>query len=270
MIKFPNCKINIGLKVIGKRSDGFHNIKTIFYPVNLCDALEITASNSDVIGFYQSGYDLSISNDDNLVLKAYQLIRKEYNLSNININLHKVIPSGAGLGGGSSDAAFMLKLLNDFFKLNISIEKLEYYASQLGSDCPFFINNNPVFAYGKGNEFKKIDLSLKGLYILIVKPAIHITTALAYNNVMISKEGFDLSNICNLPIEHWKENITNNFENHIFKEYPIINDIKQQMYSNDAIFASMSGSGSAVYGIFKNYPSIEMFSQYETWVSILP
>jgi len=255
MLVFPNAKINIGLNIINKRKDGFHNLETIFYPIDLSDILEFVESKSKE-RFNTTGIDIEIDDEHNLVLKAYHLLKKDFNLPELEIHLHKSIPTGAGLGGGSSDASFMLKTLNDHFELNINSNQLETYAQELGSDCPFFIKNKPVFAEGTGNIFSEIDLDLSKYYIAIIKPDIQIPTKLAFSNIKAEKPLKSLKELIKLPMLRWKDYIKNDFEENIFKEFPKIKDIKDRMYNAGALYAQMSGSGSSVFGIFKEEPKI--------------
>ncbi|MDR2622054.1 MAG: 4-(cytidine 5'-diphospho)-2-C-methyl-D-erythritol kinase [Dysgonamonadaceae bacterium] len=252
MICFPNAKINLGLHIVSKRSDGYHNIETVFYPIPLCDVLEIVPSGTNETTFSQTGILVDGNPDDNLVMKAFRLLKKDFKLPGIAIYLRKQISFGAGLGGGSADAAFMLKLLNDFAGLDLSVEQLEKYAGQLGADCPFFIRNKPVFAEGIGDVFTPVNISLKGYYLVLVKPDIHISTKEAYAGVKPKQPAFRLTEITGLPLEEWKNHIVNDFEEGIFARYPAIGDIKQALYDKGAIYASMSGSGSSVFGIFEN------------------
>jgi len=252
MIVFPNAKINIGLNVVSKRNDGYHNIETVFYPVKLFDALEFVISEKTELS--TTGIKIDGNTDDNLILKAYRILKKDFNLPEIKFHLHKIIPLGAGLGGGSSDAAFTLKTLNSFFNLGISAEKLKYYAALIGADCPFFIENKPAFATGKGNELVSINIDLSQYEIVILKPPAMVSTAEAYKNISSVKPDFDLRNLCCLPIENWKETVVNDFEKYIFKAFPVIKELKEKLYETGAVYASMSGSGSAVYGIFHHLP----------------
>ena len=259
MICFPNAKINLGLQVVSKRPDGYHNIETIFYPVPLYDALEIVLSETNETTFTQTGISIDGNTDDNLVMKALRLLEKDFDLPKIAIYLRKQIPFGAGLGGGSADAAFMLKLLNDFAGLNLSVEQLEKYAGQLGADCPFFIRNNPVFAEGIGNIFTPINVSLSGYHLVLVTPGIHISTKEAYQSLIPKQPASQLREIIHLPVEEWKNYMVNDFEAGIFAHYPVIGEIKQTLYDIGAIYASMSGSGSSVFGIFDNKEKISTF-----------
>ena len=253
MITYPNAKINLGLNIVEKRPDGYHNLETVFYPINLQDALEV----NDLEG--EGEYTLKISGtpiegepDNNLVVKAYRLFKKDFpNMGSINIHMYKHIPTGAGLGGGSADAAFMLKLLNEKFKLNLSTEKLEKYAAILGADCAFFIQNKPVFASGIGNIFEEINLSLKGYYLVLVKPDIFVSTKDAFANIIPMKPNHSLKEIIRMPVETWRATMKNDFEDSVFKKFPEIAAIKDKLYDMGAIYASMSGSGSCVFGIFR-------------------
>ena len=250
MISFPNAKINIGLFVTEKRSDGFHNIETIFYPIALCDILEIVkVLKTD---FFYSGLEIQGNENNNLCLKAYHLLKSKYNIPPLKIHLHKVIPMGAGLGGGSSNAAYMIKLLNNNFKLELTISQMQKLASELGSDCSFFIENKPVFATNKGNVFENVKLNLSKYHILLVKPDVHVSTPIAYSLIKARKAPYLLKDIDATKIHEWKNYITNDFEDPLFDMFPEIKTIKEKLYQLGAIYASMSGSGSAVYGIFEN------------------
>lgn len=255
MINFPNAKINIGLNITEKRTDGFHNIESVFYPVQLCDALEIIENKNsyEKVIFSSSGISIPGNSDENLCVKAYHFIAKDYSLPSIKIHLHKHIPIGAGLGGGSSDAAFFIKLLNEKFELGLAWGEMHHYAKQLGSDCSFFISNKPSFVKGKGDDYESINLDLSAYYIVLVYPNIHVNTAMAYSGVVPKKPIRDLENdILQLPIEEWKNYIHNDFEDSVFVKFPEIKKTKEQLYTEGAVYAAMSGSGSTVYGIFKN------------------
>lgn len=251
MVLFPNAKINIGLNVTEKRNDGFHNIESIFYPVfELYDVLEIV--KCEELKFTSTGIEIPGSKKDNLCLKAYQLLKQDFNISPVHIYLLKVIPIGAGLGGGSADAAFTLKGLNDLFDLKLTDEQLISYAQKLGSDCAFFIKNKPVYAFNKGDEFEDIELDLLTFEIKIEYPNIHIGTAEAYAGIQPKEPVKNIKSlIAEVPIENWKETIKNDFEESIFPNHPEIKELKEKMYKNGAVYASMTGSGSAVYGVFE-------------------
>lgn len=275
MILFPNCKINIGLNIVGKREDGFHNLETIFYPVyRLHDALEIIQisnyqeKNEIPIDFTLSGLRIGDQISNNLCIKAYHLLKKDFpRLPFIQMHLHKFIPMGAGLGGGSADGAFTLKLLNEKFNLKLSNDQLINYALQLGSDCPFFIVNNPSFAWERGNMIENINLNLNTYSIILVNPGIHINTGWAFGKIKLHQRKNEEKKLPDLilePIEAWKESIKNDFEPAVMDAHPIIGDIKSKLYQAGAIYASMSGSGSTVYGIFSTYkkPTEKLFPAF--------
>lgn len=254
MITFPNVKINLGLSITEKRPDGYHNLETVFYPVALEDALEIRTSSATApdrkFTLHQHGLEIAGKPEDNLVAKAYQLLDEEFNLPPIDIHLYKHIPSGAGLGGGSSDAAFMLKLLNEHFHLNLPDNQLEEYAATLGADCAFFIRNKPTFAEGIGNIFSPIELSLSGYGIMIVKPDIFVSTREAFSNIHPHRPEHPIKEVIQRPVSEWKETLINDFEASVFPLHPAIEAIKQELYNQGAAYASMSGSGSSVFGLF--------------------
>jgi len=255
MLTYPNAKINLGLNVVEKRPDGYHNIETIFYPIGLSDVLQVEVSETCTdYSFSSSGILIDGDPEDNLIVKAYHLLRSGYQFPPIDISLIKQIPFGAGLGGGSSDAAFMLKTLNEMFQLKITPGRLEKIAAKLGADCPVFIKNKPVFATGIGNIFTPIKLSLKGYFLLLVKPDIHVSTPVAYSMIEPQKPEISLSELIYKPISEWKNVIKNDFEKSVFASHPEIKSIKNQLYDAGALYASMSGSGSSVYGIFESIP----------------
>ena len=261
MISFPNAKINLGLHVTRKRDDGFHDIETIFYPVMLKDALEIHPSveNNSFLKLY--GIALP-AGGENLCMKVLKLLKNDFDLPAVDIHLLKHIPSGAGLGGGSSDAAHTLLMLNKLFNLNVSSAELEGMAAILGSDCAFFIRNKPVFAFGRGEQFEEIDLDLKGTNIVIVKPDIHISTAEAYSMIRPVEGRPSPREIIQKSIHEWKGLLVNDFEEPIFVKYPQIKALRDELYAQGAVYASMSGSGSAVFGIFMEAPT---FAQEESF-----
>ena len=252
MISFPNCKINLGLHILEKRTDGFHELETVFYPLALQDALEIVQAAGTAINFTITGLTIEGSWENNICVKAYHLLKKDFPaLPSINMHLHKVIPTGAGLGGGSADGAFALSLLNKKFELGISEEKLMDYALQLGSDCPFFIRNKPCYARGRGEKLEEINLDLNSYKIVLVHPCIHINTAWAFSKIIPSKQKASVKEIIQKPVAKWKEELVNDFEEIVFKEQPEIRKIKENLYEQGAIYASMTGSGSSVFGIFE-------------------
>ncbi|MFZ4263246.1 4-(cytidine 5'-diphospho)-2-C-methyl-D-erythritol kinase [Sphingobacterium sp. HJSM2_6] len=259
MLTFANAKINIGLQITSKRADGYHNLETIFYPVQISDAIEVLPSDKLAFNIWNTDLEPSMTN---LCVQAYQLIKADYDIPAVTIHLLKNIPIGAGLGGGSSDASATLNLLNNFFELNIPQEQMLRYASRLGADCPFFIDNKPCYAHGTGTDLSPIALSLNRYQMVIVKPPVHISTAEAYSQVMPTASDIDLRLAIKLPIQEWKLNIRNDFEFSLFEKYPLIADIKNKLYELGAHYASMSGSGSAVYGIFDETKGLEELNKY--------
>lgn len=252
MITFPNAKINLGLNITEKRPDGYHNLETIFYPIPLEDALE-ACPRKEGLGSYslsQSGLSIEGDVENNLVVKAYKLLDETYHLPPVDIYLHKHIPSGAGLGGGSADAAFMLKLLNRMCSLNLTDDQLEAYAARLGADCAFFIRNQPTYAEGIGNIFSPVKLSLAGWQLLLVKPDIFVSTRDAFARIRPRRPERNLRDLISQPVESWKDYMINDFEESVFPQFPAIGDIKTELYRLGAVYASMSGSGSSVYGLF--------------------
>ena len=252
MITFPNIKINLGLSITEKRPDGYHNLETVFYPVALEDALEIRTNPEAQQKFtlHQHGMEIAGNPENNLVVKAYLLLDKEFHLPPVEIHLYKHIPSGAGLGGGSSDAAFMLKLLNEHYNLQLSDKQLEAYAATLGADCAFFIKNTPTYAEGIGNIFSPIELSLKGYRIMIVKPDVFVSTREALASIRPHRPEYPVREVIRRPVAEWKDTLINDFEASVFPQYPVIGEIKEELYHQGAIYASMSGSGSSVFGLF--------------------
>lgn len=263
MIVFPNCKINLGLNILHKRSDGYHNLETIFYPIPLTDSLEIIkikqTGKSHFFPFTSSGLPIAGEAGTNLCVKAYRLLKKKFPaLPGVQIHLHKVIPSGAGLGGGSADAAFTFKALNEMLELHLTKEQLISYAAKLGSDCPFFIINKPCFAKGKGEKLEEIQIDLTAYKIVIVNPCIHIDTGRAFLNITPSLPEKPLREIITGPMQNWKEELKNDFEKIMFRQYQEISDIKDYLYSAGAIYASLSGSGSTVFGIFPKEKDLQL------------
>jgi 4-diphosphocytidyl-2-C-methyl-D-erythritol kinase len=253
VVVFPNCKINLGLHILNKRSDGFHDLETIFYPLPYNEPLEIILDEDKIeeVNFIKTGLSLNLLPSDNICIKAYQLLKKDFKeLPSVKIHLHKTIPAGAGLGGGSADGAFTLLLLNKKFNLQLAGKELEKYASSLGSDCTFFIKNKPCIASGKGEILEPVELDLSVYKIVLVNPGIHIDTTWAFKNITSQSNRISLKEIITQPIGKWKEVLTNDFEIPIFKNFPEIEKIKTSLYECGAIYASMTGSGSTVYGIF--------------------
>lgn len=254
MLTFPNAKINLGLNITERRPDGYHNLETLFYPIRLEDALELTpltdAAPGETCRLHQQGLEIAGDAESNLVVKAYRLLAADHQLPAVHIHLFKHIPSGAGLGGGSADAAFMLKMLNDYASLHLTDEQLEAYAARLGADCAFFIKNRPTYAEGIGNIFTPTQLSLAGYQLLLVKPDIFVSTRDAFAHIRPHRPACPLLQLAKLPVEQWRGRMVNDFEESVFPQFPAIARIKEELYRQGALYASMSGSGSSVYGLF--------------------
>lgn len=253
MIVFPNCKINLGLRILRKRADGFHDLETIFYPVPVTDVLEVhlTSTNSENIFFTQTGFPITGPAENNSCIKAYQLLKSQYSsIKGLHVHLHKNIPTGAGLGGGSSDSVAMLQVVKDLCQLPLSQDELANYALQLGSDCPFFLLNKPAIATGRGEVLNEISLSLKDYHLLLINPGISVSTAEAFSGCIPNNTGKSLATIIQAPIENWKKELHNQFEETVFLQHPVLASIKNELYESGAIYASMSGSGSTLFGIF--------------------
>jgi 4-diphosphocytidyl-2-C-methyl-D-erythritol kinase len=254
MVIFPNAKINLGLTVIRKRDDGFHDIESIFYPIGLCDALEYlpagdkTGTDTDSVTysgqFPVEGKDICIILTD--------MLRQSFSFPPLRIHIHKNIPSGAGLGGGSSDAAFLLRSMNDSYSFGLNQDQLEEVAERIGSDCPFFLRNSPCLVTGKGEYLQNISLTLKGYYLILICPGIQVSTAEAYREIIPSHNAAGLKEMAGEPADQWKNLIINQFEEPVFKKYPVLKEIKEELYSIGAVYASMTGSGSAIYGLFRS------------------
>jgi len=256
VISFPNCKINLGLNILSKRSDGFHDLETVFVPAPFEDCLEIERA-ADVTTFSISGVPVEGKPENNLVLKAYELLRSMFDLPPVEIKLHKQIPTGAGLGGGSSNAAFTLRLLNEKFNLHLNQKDLLDLAARLGSDCPFFIINSPCVGTERGNILEPIQLpQLNGLFGIIVIPPLHISTAWAFQQITVKPSGESIKEVIEGPLHQWKQLLVNDFEKAVFNAYPQLKKIKDQLYESGAIYSSLSGSGSALYGLFAELPTI--------------
>lgn len=264
MITFPNAKINLGLDIVEKRPDGYHNLETVFYPIPLCDILEITpATDKDAPDYTFKMYNAVFegNDDDNLVIKAYKALAADHKLPKVDISLYKHIPTGAGLGGGSADAAFALKMLNEIAALGLTAEELRAYAARIGADCAFFIDNIPAYATGIGNILTPTECSIEGYYLVIVKPDVHVSTKDAYALVTPQKPQVPLTSIAKRPIGQWKGEMKNDFEKSIFAKYPEMAKIKDDLYSMGAVYASMSGSGSSFFGIFKEEQDIDCIKE---------
>ncbi|GAF02538.1 4-(cytidine 5'-diphospho)-2-C-methyl-D-erythritol kinase [Saccharicrinis fermentans] len=270
MICFPNAKVNIGLYVTEKRDDGYHNIETLFFPIQLKDVLEIIENedSQDDFVWSNSGILVDAKPEDNLCVKALMLLKQDYNIPPVKMHLHKVIPFGAGLGGGSADAAFTLTTLNEMFGLGISLDKLHQYAASLGADCAFFIDNRPCMASGIGDVLTPFDMDLKGYHLLLVKPNVHVSTPEAYGGITPGYPEVDLKDQLNLPVDQWKGGIGNDFESSVFPKYPSIGELKAMMYAEGAMYASMTGSGAAVFGLFAEKPQVNLKHCF-VWTEVL-
>jgi 4-diphosphocytidyl-2-C-methyl-D-erythritol kinase len=272
MTFFPNVKINLGLRILSGRSDGYHDIESLFYPAALSDALEFVTeeSGSDSDAFTQTGHQTGCPMSDNLAVKALNLLRRRYNIPPLMIHLHKRIPVGAGLGGGSSDAAFMLRYLNRYFRLGLCNNDLESLALELGSDCPFFIMNRPALATGRGEILEPVKPLNESLYLMIVNPGIIVNTGEAYSRSLPSLPAESLKDLYTLPVEEWRGRIVNDFEPIVSGMHPELAGIKENLYSLGALYASMSGSGSSFYGIFRDFPPPYKFNpSWYTWRGLM-
>lgn len=275
MIVFPNCKINLGLRILRKREDGYHDLDTVFYPVPIFDILELLPATlpTDDIYFTQTGFLLPGDPENNSCVKAYRLLKQLFpNLPGVRVHLHKVIPSGAGLGGGSADGAFMLRALQQLFSLEITAQTLQELSLLVGSDCPFFLLNSAAKAGGRGELLTSIPLSLSNYAVLLVNPGIHISTPTAFNNCKPSIAGEAVASLVEQPISRWKTSLKNQFEEGVFTQHPILASIKEELYKQGAIYASMSGSGSTMFGIFplNATPPTNFFDQFAwtKWVKL--
>lgn len=255
MILFPNCKINLGLHVVQKRPDGYHDLQTVFYPVPFRDILEIIPSDS--FSFTSTGLPIPGDPAQNLCVKAYALLKQRFpELPPVHIHLHKIIPMGGGLGGGSSNGSFTLLGVKQLFNLTLSTEELQALALQLGSDCPFFMLNQPAFATGRGEQLSTIDINLKGYYLVLILPGIHVSTAQAFAGIMPTPPQYDLKHKITTVPSSWKAWLVNDFEHTVFAQFPEIASIKQRLYEQGAVYAAMSGTGSTVYGLFTEKPDL--------------
>lgn len=254
MVIFPNAKINIGLNVIERRADGYHNLETVFYPIKINDVLEII--ESDELSFESTGLEIPGRVEDNLCVKAWHMLKKDHDVPPVKIHLHKHIPIGAGLGGGSADAAFFIRLMNETFNLKLSVDDMQNYARRLGADCAFFIESKPVFAFEIGDEFESIKLNLSAYKIVLVMPPVHVSTSEAYRGVKPADVKTSLIELIDMPVANWRKYIKNDFEESVFKNHVEIRGVKAALYEAGALFASMSGSGASVFGIFNELPDL--------------
>lgn len=267
MLVFPNAKINLGLSITERRPDGYHNLLSCFFPIKWQDALDMVPSNK--LAFVATGIAIPGNPMDNLVVKAWQLLHADHGIDPVEIHLHKIIPIGAGLGGGSADGAFAVKCLNDLFGLGLSGPQMEAYAGKLGSDCPFFIRNKPMLVSGTGNVFNEISLRLSGKYMVVVYPGFHIGTQEAYAGISPKMPTQTPAEVLSMPLEKWKGNLHNDFEGSLFPKHPELPALKNQFYESGALYASMSGSGSAVYGIFEEAVNFPLEEDWHSWAGWL-
>lgn len=270
MICFPNAKINIGLDIIEKRTDGYHNLESLFYSIALTDILEIVEGGErkglGIQSFKVTGIKIPEPVEKNLCFQAHKLLKNDFDLPPLQIHLHKIIPTGSGLGGGSSDAAFTIKLINKLFSLQLSDQKMLEYAEKLGSDCPFFINNVASLATGKGNKLTPISINLEKYYLVLVYPNIQIKSSIAYQYIFPGQKAKSISDLVRLKVQKWKGMVGNDFEGPVFRLYPEIARIKDKLYRLGALYCSMSGSGSSVYGIFNSAIDVKkIFPDYFVW-----
>lgn len=259
MISFPKAKINIGLRVVEKRTDGFHNIETIFYPVALSDALEFVvqqgkAKEDELV---ITGIDINTKPEKNLVIRAVKRVRLKYPVPPLKIHLHKAIPAGAGLGGGSSDASCMIRSINKCFRLEMTDDEMREIALEMGSDCPFFLNPVPSAGSGRGEILRPVDPVLEGYYLVLVNPGFIISTKEAFHNCIPVKRSKKPEELVKSPVQSWKKTIVNDFEDFVFKVYPLVGDLKKSLYKAGAVYSSMTGSGSTVYGLFNDKPALK-------------
>ncbi len=258
MITFPNAKINLGLNIVERRADGYHNLETVFYPIGLTDVLEIVPAHDCESTLTTYGNPVDCPVEKNLVMKALRLMQQHYDVPEVDIYLYKHIPDGAGLGGGSSDASSTMLMLNDMFNLNIAKEELAHLAATLGADCPFFIYNQPMMATGIGDLLTPINVSLNGLWLFLVKPDVSVPTKVAYSRVTPTPSTSNLVDDLETPVIHWQETVKNDFEPSVFAAYPELAKIKQRIENGGALYASMSGSGSSIFGIFDDVNMAEI------------
>jgi len=256
MLVFPNAKINLGLNILRKRADGYHDISTVFYPIGLSEMLEITLNDKSEIEWVNTGLPIDCEMEKNLVVKAYRMLDAQFNLPGVIMQLHKTIPFGAGLGGGSADAAFALVALNEFFKLGLSKQELASFAANLGSDCAFFVYNQACVASGRGEILSPIDFSLKGKHLLLITPQVHVSTAMAYAGVTPSIPPILPEYIVQKDIQEWKDYLVNDFEKSVFASFPELKYWRDKLYEEGALYAAMSGSGSSLFGIFDQTPPV--------------
>lgn len=272
MLLFPNAKINLGLNIVSKRADGYHNLETIFYPIPISDALEIIEDNNvseKGYVFTTSGMEVLASDENNLCVKAYLLLKEQFDLPNVKMHLHKIIPMGGGLGGGSADASFVLLALNQIFSLSLTSQQLINLALKLGADCPFFTINMPCVGKGVGEILEPISISLKGYYLVLLNPNIHVSTANAFSAIKPKRPVIAVNEIIIKPKETWRALLKNDFEESVFSQFPVIESFKESLYNDGAFYASMSGSGASVYALFENIPDQITNEDFVIWRGFL-
>ena len=269
MLAFPNAKINIGLNILNRREDGYHNIESVFYPVSLRDGLEVMTCEEGETEMHLSGIPVDGDTRKNLVYKAWELLHRDYGIGPASIYLHKQIPMGAGLGGGSADCAFAIQLLSQVFELNLSTEKMEEHALELGSDCPFFIQNIPQLVTGRGELMTPFVLKLSGWHLLLANPGIHVSTQVAYSQVVPCDPEVSLAEALQHPVAEWPGLVKNQFETSVFPQFPTIERLKETLYDRGAAYASMTGSGSTVFGLFQTLPELSGLGCDFVWTAEL-
>jgi len=268
MIAFPNAKVNLGLFVTGKRPDGYHNLESCFLPVKVNDVLEVVPNGGNEFKLFQSGFSVAGDVSQNLIFKAWYFLREAHSLPGVDCHLHKVIPMGAGLGGGSADGTFMIELLDKKFSLSMKDEEKRALAEMLGSDCPFFLVNSPSMVTGRGEFIRPIELNLRGKYMLLVKLNIHVSTAEAFSNIRVGSSGMDWQTWSNSDLSTWKQMLRNDFEQGIFGLHPLLAEVKQEHYAQNALYAQMTGTGSCVFGIYDHEPK-KMPLGPEVWQAVV-
>lgn len=267
---YPKAKINIGLNVVSKRDDGYHNLETVFYPVNVHDVIDITESHQAGCDIDIEGANLACDPQQNLVVKAYNIIREHYDIPGVKVTLNKMIPSQAGMGGGSSDAAYMIKALDEMFSIGMSDDEMRLYASKLGADCAFFINPVPSYAEGIGDKLSPVSINgLDDKFLALVKPSVAVSTKEAYAGITPSTPKKCCKDIVAQPIETWANELGNDFEDSVFRSLPILGEVKKDLYNRGAIYASMSGSGSTIYGIFEERPLDVLYAYPDYYTMII-
>lgn len=254
MVAFPPCKINLGLRIVAKRADGYHDLETCFYPIPWTDVLEVIHATHTQFAY--SGHVIPGASENNLCERAYRLLHRDFAIGPVHLHLHKVLPSGAGLGGGSSDGAYTLRLLNQLFSLQLSREQLISYAAMLGSDTPFFVGDSPMIGRGRGEILSPVNLTLAGTYAVLLKPDLHISTAAAFAGIVPKAQETDIATVVTNNPETWKNRLHNDFEDSLFPKFPVLPELKKRLYVAGAYYASLSGSGSTVYGLFRQRPEL--------------